>query len=65
MPKYLNEKCYNFQKIKKIEYQIFWIFNCNRNILPRLWVNVLLSQEWVQAEVAVNLYMVFQCLSCT
>ena len=43
MPKDLNEKCYNFQKIKKIENQIFWIFNCNRNINE--FMNAVLSTK--------------------
>ena len=39
-----------------------WILDFNTNILARLWVKVFLSLGWVQAELAVHLCTIIQCL---
>ena len=42
--------------------QILWILNCNTNILTKLWVKLFLSLGWVQAELAVYICTIMQCL---
>ena len=53
-------KMFKFQNKNKQNIQILWIFSCNRHILVRLSVKVLLSQEWVQAEITVYIYTIIQ-----
>ena len=33
---------------------MLWVFNCNRYILMRLWVKLVVPQGWVQTEIAVH-----------
>ena len=42
---------------KKTTFRYLCIFNCNKCILMRLWVKILVSQGWVQSEITVHTIM--------